>query len=1087
MRAGSAVLGFGRSVWLIAAGIALVFMVLIGSDARAAGPLSPIQTWTEQTPVNHPSTQISGSMVFDPSTGQTILFGGTEISASSNQTWIWDGNDWTRKFPAHSPMPRVGASMAFDKKTGNVLLFGGTNTGAYYNDTWSWDGADWTNLNPATDPTARYGAGMAYDSANGEIVMYGGARNTQSSGSGTYLDDTWTWNGTDWTQETPANKPPAGFSNRMEFDPGLGRVLAYGIFNETTGFQQTWSWNGTNWTEIVTTHSPVVSNGGLMEYDPAIGSMVLFGGAGYNNQTWTFDGTDWVQLSTPASPPVRSFGAMSFDPTAGRMLLFGGYSPTGTRADTWYFGPPAGVESNWSQLTPVTSPPARNSAAMAFDPASGETVLFGGGTAGGSKLADTWTWNGTNWSQKSPASSPSARTGTASAFDPSTGEVVVFGGVNSSDTTLNQTWTWNGTTWTLETPANSPSPRNGAMMTYDEGSGEMVLFGGNFGSTSFDETWVWTGNNWVQRNPVHKPAGRYYGMMTFDQSTGETVLFGGFNGEVYLDDTWTWNGSDWTQKNPAMKPFGPYGGSMSFDPGSGEVFLFGGVTMTGFDSGNWIWTGSEWGPIYPDEQPDFRMLASMDFDPTVGEMLLFGGQTESGPKNDTWTFVKQVGRPTVQIDDPVFGQEIPIGSTYSTTFSCEEAPGGPGLASCRDEDGADAPTGQLDTSSAGEHFYEVTAISENGRSGVASVPYEVEKAEPEISMAAASSATIGGTIDADASLSGGYNPGGTITFRLYGPDDATCSGTPVFVNEARPVTDNGNYQAAFFRPTESGTYSWVAEYSGDENNGDAASACDETDSVSTLTTIQPTLTTGSATDAEAGTAITVKATLGGGFNPGGEITFRAYGPDDVTCSGAPAFESSTVPVTGAGDFDSPGFPAIAPGTYRWVATYSGDGNNETASSACGADGSISTVTATPDVCPASKPGLRLVGFGIKPPFGNSKKVMGLRVGFISANAVAKIKPSISYRLGGKKRTVRLKARTLKLDQRRNLRFRAPTKMKKDFRKAGIPLVKARVTFAVKTRIRPSVAAAGCFRNIGTKKLKTRVTEVSGRVALRRLG
>ena len=56
--------------------------------------------------------------------------------------------------------------------------------------------ATWTQQHPATSPPGRFGASMAYDPATGDAVLFGGV-----GSSGSYLGDTWTWNGTTWTQE----------------------------------------------------------------------------------------------------------------------------------------------------------------------------------------------------------------------------------------------------------------------------------------------------------------------------------------------------------------------------------------------------------------------------------------------------------------------------------------------------------------------------------------------------------------------------------------------------------------------------------------------------------------------------------------------------------------------------------------------------------------------------------------------------------------------------------------------------------------------------------------------------------------------
>ena len=121
--------------------------------------------------------------------------------------------------------------------------------------------------------------------------------------------------------------------------------------------------------------------------------------------------------------------------------------------DTWTWN-----GTTWSQATPATSPSARIAASMAYDPATGNMVLFGGRANNFNPLGDTWTWNGTTWSRVSPAMSPPARYGASMAYDPATGNMVLFGGRANNVNPLGDTWTWNGTTWSQSSPATSPPP-----------------------------------------------------------------------------------------------------------------------------------------------------------------------------------------------------------------------------------------------------------------------------------------------------------------------------------------------------------------------------------------------------------------------------------------------------------------------------------------------------------------------------------------------------------------------------------------------------------------------------------------------------
>lgn len=87
------------------------------------------------------------------------------------------------------------------------------------------------------------------------------------------------------------------------------------------------------------------------------------------------------------------------------------------------------------------------------------------------------------WQQQSPATSPSARDGAAMAYDAAHGQVVMFGGDDSSGNPLKETWTYDGVTWTHQFPATSPSARRDASMTYDAAHNQVVLFGGTDGTS----------------------------------------------------------------------------------------------------------------------------------------------------------------------------------------------------------------------------------------------------------------------------------------------------------------------------------------------------------------------------------------------------------------------------------------------------------------------------------------------------------------------------------------------------------------------------------------------------------------------------
>jgi hypothetical protein len=217
-------------------------------------------TWTRRQTDVHPPAVIAPAMAYDHERGVMVLFGGIlggYDGVLTNQTWEWDGQAWTQRLPAVVPPPRHYHALVYDAARKKIVLHGGS----VYNsagqtpaltDTWEWDGTNWTEVITDDVPPGREGAFIAYDAKRGEVVLFGGVDNVFDDN---YYNDTWTYDGINWTLKEPAQRPDARYIGRMVWDPLGERVLLFGG-RSSVRYADTWAWNGDDWSPVTTTAAP---------------------------------------------------------------------------------------------------------------------------------------------------------------------------------------------------------------------------------------------------------------------------------------------------------------------------------------------------------------------------------------------------------------------------------------------------------------------------------------------------------------------------------------------------------------------------------------------------------------------------------------------------------------------------------------------------------------------------------------------------------------------------------------------------------------------------------------------------------------
>ena len=345
-----------------------------GSLVLFSGATSPADTWTfdgtdwtQEAPPSGPSERYGAAMAFDPVRNRVVLFGGRTSSTDVlNDTWEWDGTTWIPRFPAVAPPARAWHSMYFDTVRQRVVRYGGFGgAGESYQqlfDLWEWDGNDWLQVAATAQPSNIISSRVVWDAARQRAVLV-----AVDPGLGTV--QVWEWNGTTWLHPTPATAPPPRDRVAIAYDPDRGAVVLHGgavHLNYEQHLDDTWAWDGTNWTQVPTAHAPTPAlSDHQLVYLPTRKSIVLFGGREpgsaivLNDQTWLFN-------TLPFAPRVESFGTACTGSTGVPSLMpqslpwLGGEMagalmgvPVGPPGDPWFLALGTSTTNYWQLILPA--------------------------------------------------------------------------------------------------------------------------------------------------------------------------------------------------------------------------------------------------------------------------------------------------------------------------------------------------------------------------------------------------------------------------------------------------------------------------------------------------------------------------------------------------------------------------------------------------------------------------------------------------------------------------------------------------------------------------------------------------------------
>jgi hypothetical protein len=325
--------------------------------AFAASELTA-QTWLQLQPAPYPSLLLrrAGGIAYHPANG-LVMYGGLQSgpTLTLNDTWTFDGTNWNAVTPATQPPPRWGHRMVYDSRRAVIVTFGGRSptTTATSNDTWEWNGADWQQVFPTASPNPRAFYSMAYDERRGRTVLYGTQSGSTIGTSGG--NQTWEYDGTTWSQVTTAFTPPGLETPAMAYDKGRAVTVMFGGWNGLSPgvmYNATWEFDGTNWVTVATATAPSARYRAGCVYDDRRGRVVVYGGFGSGTalqDTWEYDGNDWTQVLT-GGPTKSTEAYVGYLPFNNATVHFGGSGPGGTNNESWlYFGSSTAIAAKFGK------------------------------------------------------------------------------------------------------------------------------------------------------------------------------------------------------------------------------------------------------------------------------------------------------------------------------------------------------------------------------------------------------------------------------------------------------------------------------------------------------------------------------------------------------------------------------------------------------------------------------------------------------------------------------------------------------------------------------------------------------------------
>lgn len=333
-------------------------------------------------------------------------------------------------------------------------------------------GQGWIDRTGPNGPPPSYGHSMCYDPVHAYTLM---VETRWSSGSGTFVGTTWTWDGSAWTNRgaAPAGLTALTWHGATQQLVGLTLSLNPGSGSTPTTLTGSLSvWAGSSWGAAGVGQCQVALPGGSSGpssptatgcYDSAHQESIFRPTQGGTPPVvFIYSGTNFAVRTAASGPPnelqyygsvpglSNSYGteAMTWDPSVGKPVLARDSLYYQLIGSTWIALPIVRFYEwngfGWNMRYPTAAPCLIG--AMATDMVRNRIVLLDGeepgvGSPGSSQPFHTWTYGNGECLRLQPPVAPAPRRAAAMAFDSQRGVAVLFGGVAG---------TWHSDTWEFD-------------------------------------------------------------------------------------------------------------------------------------------------------------------------------------------------------------------------------------------------------------------------------------------------------------------------------------------------------------------------------------------------------------------------------------------------------------------------------------------------------------------------------------------------------------------------------------------------------------------------------------------------------------